>query len=112
MNFAKTLGIIGALLAMGLSLTVISVDSIARVLEEDSLVFTILNFVALAMSFVGLFGAIIMNKAPLKGGVMLIASAVACTMSVSMMFLVPIVLLCVAGLISLSTADDLTEANA
>ncbi|WP_239253863.1 DUF4064 domain-containing protein [Listeria ilorinensis] len=110
MKVEGLLGFLGAALGIGFSLMVLTIPGISQALEEESTFFYLLTLGSLLLSAVGLIGSFVVAHKPRLGGAMMVAAAIGCTMSVSLMFLVPIVLLAVGGLIALVNYEEgLTE---
>ncbi|WP_099221632.1 DUF4064 domain-containing protein [Listeria costaricensis] len=110
MKVEGLLGFLGAALGIGFSLMVLTIPGISQALEEESTFFYLLTLGSLLLSATGLVGSFVVAHKPRLGGAMMVAAAIGCTMSVSLMFLVPIVLLAVGGLIALVNYEEgLTE---
>ncbi|EFI85076.1 Uncharacterised protein [Listeria grayi] len=108
MKVEGLLGFLGAALGIGFSLMVLTIPGISQALEEESFVFYMLNIATLLLSAVGLIGAFVVPHRARLGGALMVASAIGCTMSVSILFLLPIVLLAVGGLIALISHEEST----
>lgn len=106
MKVEGLLGFLGAALGIAFSLMVLTIPGISQALEEESVAFYILTSGALILSAIGLVGSFIVSHKPRMGGVMMVAAAIGGTMSVSMMFLVPIMLLALGGLIALVNYEE------
>lgn len=105
MKVEGLLGFLGAALGIGFSLMVLVIPDISQALEEESF-FYMLTIGSLVLSGVGLAGSFIVSHKPRLGGAMMVAAAIGCTMSISIMFLLPIVLLAVGGLIALINYEE------
>ncbi|MCE8149518.1 DUF4064 domain-containing protein [Listeria monocytogenes] len=106
MKVEGLLGFLGAALGIGFSLMVLVIPDISQALEEESFFFYMLTIGSLVLSGVGLAGSFIVSHKPRLGGAMKVAAAIGCTMSISIMFLLPIVLLAVGGLIALINYEE------
>lgn len=108
MKVEGLLGFLGAALGIGFSLMVLTIPGISQTLEEESFFFYMLTIGSLLLSALGLVGSFVVAHRPRLGGALMVAAAVGCTMSVSILFLLPICLLAVGGLISLINYEEST----
>ncbi|WP_163655394.1 DUF4064 domain-containing protein [Listeria sp. PSOL-1] len=106
MKVEGLLGFLGAALGIGFSLMVLMIPGISQALEEESFVFYMLTLASLILCVAGLVGSFIVGSKPLLGGAMMVLAAIGCTMSVSIMFLIPISFLGLGGLIALINHEE------
>ncbi|EUJ31009.1 hypothetical protein MFLO_09957 [Listeria floridensis FSL S10-1187] len=106
MKLEGLLGFLGSALGIAFSLMILAIPGISQALEEESFFFYLLTAGTLILSVLGLVGSFVVSHKPRMGGVMMIAAAVGGTMSVSMMFLIPIMLLSLGGLIALINQEE------
>ncbi|EUJ17425.1 DUF4064 domain-containing protein [Listeria aquatica] len=107
MKLEGLLGFLGSALAIAFSLMVLTIPGISQALEEESFFFYLLTAGTLILSILGLVGSFVVAHKPRMGAVFMIAAAIGGTMSVSVMFLVPIMLLGLGGLIALINQEEI-----
>lgn len=104
------LGLIGGITGILTAIIVMSVGGAASLFEaEGAGSVTTTGFIALLFSILGLVGACIVKKHHLLGGTFMLSAALGGTISISLFYIVPLVLFAIAGLMAVIRGGRFTS---
>ncbi|WP_323687729.1 MULTISPECIES: DUF4064 domain-containing protein [Listeria] len=104
------LGLIGGIIGILTAILVMTVGGAASLFEADGAdSVTTTGFIALLFSILGLVGACIVKKHHLLGSTFMISAALGGTISISLFYIVPLVLFAIAGLMGMIRGGRFTS---
>lgn|SRR5699024_812913 len=103
-NTEFVLGLIGSIFGLIGAVIAIFIGGIDSAINDSSEV-TTLGWSAIILSILALIGSITVKKKPKAGGIMMLVSAVGGFISIFMFYLIPAILLLIAGLMGIFRKD-------